>query len=108
MKGSNRSDKLPDTWSGHLLSFLLPLIQVRQLSVAGETMCTKYCLGCLSLPRKSVFRLTDRSDMTLDVYRGRKTTTQQQQPFNTFASQTVFFEACLIAIILKSPALTIF
>ena len=33
----------------------------------------------LSLPRKSVVRLTDRSDMTLDVYRGRKTTKQQQQ-----------------------------
>ena len=31
----------------------------------------------LNLPRKSVVRLTD---MTLDVYRGRKTTTQQQQP----------------------------
>ena len=36
-------------------------------------------LGGLSLPRKSVVRLTDRPDMTLDVYRGRKTTTQQQQ-----------------------------
>ena len=35
-------------------------------------------LGGLSLPRKSVVRLTDRLDMTLDVYRGRKTTTQQQ------------------------------
>ena len=31
----------------------------------------------LSLPRKSVVRLTDRPDITLDVYRGRKTTTQQ-------------------------------
>ena len=31
----------------------------------------------LSLPRKSVVRLTDRPDMTLDVYRGRKTTKQQ-------------------------------
>ena len=31
--------------------------------------------GGLSLPRKSVVRLTDRPDMTLDVYRGRKTTT---------------------------------
>ena len=30
-------------------------------------------LGGLSLPRKSVVRLTDRPDMTLDVYRGRKT-----------------------------------
>ena len=27
-------------------------------------------------------RLTDRPDMTLDVYRGRKTTMQQQQPSN--------------------------
>ena len=29
-------------------------------------------LGGLSLPRKSVVRLTDRPDMTLDVYHGRK------------------------------------
>ena len=36
-------------------------------------------LGGLSLPRKSVVRLTDRPDMTLDVYRGRKTTMQQQE-----------------------------
>ena len=35
-------------------------------------------LGGLSLPSKSVVRLTDRPDMTLDVYRGRKTTMQQQ------------------------------
>ena len=39
-------------------------------------------LGGLSLPRKSVVRLTDRPDMTLDVYRGRKTTKQQ----NSFAT----------------------
>ena len=39
-------------------------------------------LGGLSLPRKSVFRLTDRPDMTQDVYRGRKTTIQQQQRYN--------------------------
>ena len=38
-------------------------------------------LGGLSLPRKSVVRLTDRPDMTLDVYRGQKTTKQQQQQF---------------------------
>ena len=46
-------------------------------------------LGGLSLPRKSVVRLTDRPDMTLDVYRGRKTTTQQQQQscFNHSAQQ---------------------
>ena len=41
-------------------------------------------LGGLSLSRKSVvflptLRLTDRLDMTLDFYRGRKTTIQQQQ-----------------------------
>ena len=40
-------------------------------------------LGGLSLPRKSVVRLTDRPDMTLDVYRGRKTTMQQQQQQRT-------------------------
>ena len=34
-------------------------------------------LGGLSLPRKSVVRSTDPPDMTLDVYRGRKTTTQE-------------------------------
>ena len=36
-------------------------------------------LGGLSLPRKSVVRLTDRPDTTLDVYCGCITTTQQQQ-----------------------------
>ena len=36
-------------------------------------------LGGLSLPRKSVVRLIYRPEMTLDVYRGRKTTKQQQQ-----------------------------
>ena len=35
-------------------------------------------LGGLSLPRKSVVRLTDRPDMTLDDYGGHKTTIQQQ------------------------------
>ena len=33
----------------------------------------------LSLPRESVVRLNDRPDMTLDVYHGHKTITQQQQ-----------------------------
>ena len=32
-------------------------------------------LGGLSLPRKSVVRLNDQSDMTIDVYRGHKTKT---------------------------------
>ena len=39
------------------------------------------CLGGLSLPRKCVVRLTDCPDMTLDIYRGRKPTKQQQQFF---------------------------
>ena len=38
-------------------------------------------LGGLSQPRKSVVRLTDRYGMTLDVYHGRKKTTQQLQHF---------------------------
>ena len=36
-------------------------------------------LGGVNLPRKSVLRLIDRPDMTLDVYYGCKTTQQQQQ-----------------------------
>ena len=39
-------------------------------------------LGGLSLPRKSVVSLTDRPDMTLDVYRGRKTTMQHATLMN--------------------------
>ena len=38
-------------------------------------------LGGLSLPRKSMVRLTDRPDITLNVYGGRKTTMQQQQQY---------------------------
>ena len=33
-----------DTRSGHILSCLLPLVQEGQLSVTGESMCTKYWL----------------------------------------------------------------
>ena len=59
---SRAGDPRFDTKSGHILSFLLPMIQVGQLSVTGESMCTKYwftALESLSLPRKSVVRLTD-------------------------------------------------
>ena len=48
-------------------------------------------LGGLSLPRKSVVRLTDRPDMTLDVYRGRKTTKQQPSEFSIFSLTMLFF-----------------
>ena len=40
--------------------------------VCARTLVNR--LGGLSLPRKSVVRLTDRPDMTLDGSRGRKTT----------------------------------
>ena len=53
-------------------------------------------LGGLSLPRKSVVRLTDRPDMTLDVYRGRKTTMQQQQ-------QQLIEKALLLCVTLYWP-----
>ena len=46
----------------------------------SSQLLAKVCarnLGGLSLPRKSVVRLTDHPNMTLDVYRGRKTTMQQ-------------------------------
>ena len=46
-------------------------------------------LGGLSLPRKRVVRLTDRPDMTLDVYCGRKTTMQQQMYFNVEGHRNV-------------------
>ena len=50
------------------------------------------CLGGLSLPRKSVVRLTDRPDMTLDVYRGRKTTLQLQQQLSAVGLNVVINE----------------
>ena len=52
-------------------------------------------LGGLSLPRKSVVRLTDRPNMTLDVYRGRKTTIQQQQQhFRRHSFDHKFMKLC--------------
>ena len=48
------------------------------------------CLGGLSLPRKSAVRLTDRPNKTLDVYRGRKTTRQQQ--LRTCSASVFIFE----------------
>ena len=55
-------------------------------------------LGGLSLPRKSVVRLTDRPDMTLDVYRGRKTTNQQSTVIFTFSNtltKTLHHKICI-------------
>ena len=46
-------------------------------------------LGGLSLPRKSVVRLTDHPDMTFGVYRGRKTTIQQYNFFESGKDKVV-------------------
>ena len=59
-----------ETRSGHILSFLLPLIQEDFSAVVSywrkyvHEVLVNY-LGGLSLPRESVVRLTDRSDMTI-------------------------------------------
>ena len=54
-------------------------------------------LGGLSLPRKSVVRLTDRPDMTLDVYCGRKTTKQHEEILSQgVAMQFSFLQSCLL------------
>ena len=58
-------------------------------------------LGGLSLPWKSVARLTDRPDMTLDVYRGRKTTMQKNICTLTFKICGSVFTRTVEAIILK-------
>ena len=57
-------------------------------------------LGGLSLPRKSVVRLTHRPDMTLDVYRGRKTTMQQQQK-----SHEILIDKCIKRAIVQNTKL---
>ena len=49
-------------------------------------------LGGLSLPRKSVVRLTDRPDMTLDVNRGRKTTNQIKSNLPAFFTELWFLK----------------
>ena len=52
-------------------------------------------LGGLSLPRKSVVRLTDRPNMTLDVYRGRKTTKQSNTYGHTILDTRRFLYKCI-------------
>ena len=80
-----------NTRSCHILSFLVPLIPDGQLSVTGESMCTKYWLtrfGGPSLPMKSVVRLTDHPNLTIAVYRGCKTISQErQQSFSAMFSK---------------------
>ena len=52
-------------------------------------------LGGLSLPRKSVVRLTDGPDMTLDVYCGRKTTIQSTNQPTNYTDKSLFQERLL-------------
>ena len=59
-------------------------------------------LGGLSLPRKGVVRLTDRPDMTLDVYRGRKTTTQHNNVTAIPSLNHSLFDAWLNSFHLKA------
>ena len=78
-----------DTGSGHILTFLPPLIQEGQLSVTGENYVHEELanrFGGISLPRKSVVRLTDRPDMTLAVYRER--------PPEVYAGKKRFSRTC--------------
>ena len=53
-------------------------------------------LGGLSLPRRSVVRLTDGPDMTLDVYCGRKTTIQQQQIIGKLNNSCLLDNNCIV------------
>ena len=64
-------------------------------------------LGGLSLPRKSVVRLTDRPDMTLDVYCGCKTTIQQQQVWCSLSLVVSGIGACLSVSISASYNFTV-
>ena len=65
-------------------------------------------LGGLSLPRKSVVRLTDRPVITLEVYRGSKTTIQQQQYNKQLSFEMIrkiiftnYFSACIHQVAIK-------
>ena len=96
--------------SGNILSFLLPLFQEESCQLLAKVCArsTGYHLGGLSLPRKSVVRLTDRPDMTLEVYRGRKTTIQQQQQ-QTLITKTHYNEGPLymLYILVQSVAINV-
>ena len=65
-------------------------------------------LGGRSLPRKSVVRLTDRPDMTLDVYRGRKQQYNNNNiELNMFIYLVLFFLENLQTKILSSACLVV-
>ena len=57
------------SYSDHILSFILSLLEEGQLLVTSQSMCSEYMyrLGGLSLPRQSVVALFDRPEMTIAV-----------------------------------------
>ena len=63
-------------------------------------------LGGLSLSRKSVVRLTDRLDMNLDVYRGRRIAMKQQQQLrydqNVLTAMSLALRVLLDSLLQKS------
>ena len=78
----DRDSEVSSSIPGPAHPFVSPSVDSRR-AVVSNTCRRKHMhealvnrLGGLSLPRKSVVRLTERPDLTLYVYRGRKTTTQ--------------------------------
>ena len=68
-------------------------IQEGLLSVTSESMCTNYWLtACSSLPRKNVFKWTDRPAMTIAVDMGRKATKTNKQIIWCFFTKSYFSE----------------
>ena len=72
----------------HPYTFVSPSPYSRRAVVS---YCGKYvhevlvnCLAGLSLPRKSVVRLTDHPNMTINVYCRRKTTIQQKKSMQQY------------------------
>ena len=65
-----------DTRSGHILSFLLPVISRREVVSYWQRHVQEVLVNRLGLRliRKIVVRLTDHPDMTIAVYGGCKTT----------------------------------
>ena len=65
-----------NTRPGHILSFLPLILAVVSCWQMYVDLILVDSLGGLSLPKKSVVRLTDHPKMSIAVYRGRKKTQQ--------------------------------
>ena len=97
----------PGSIPGPATSFVSPFVDSRRAVVS---YWRKYmhevlvgCLGGLSLPRKNVVWVTDRPNMTSDVYCGRKTTTTKKISVGFSVSPHVCFilDLILISMILR-------